>query len=147
MGWERFKKKKKESKTERPRCVRFPVAQNSPVLTVQRCGFPHSYQHGAHLIRDNKELREKTTNHVSFSLLQGGLLQTKSLVTSESSKGLQRAGVGSHFLAQECGALTFVTRPARGARRFLCRRLDSACKSFQPHAALAFLPSNPSSSF
>lgn len=81
---------------------------------------------------DNKELREKTINHVSFSLLQGGILQTELLVTSESSKGLQRAGVDSHFLAQERGALMFVIGLARGAWRFLCRRLGSACNSPSP---------------
>lgn len=84
------------------------------------------------LYAENQELTEKTINHVSVSLLQGGLLQTKSLVTSESSKGLQRAGVGSHFLAQERGVLAFVTGLAQGAHRSLCRRLGSACKSPSP---------------
>lgn len=74
-------------------------------FTVQRCCSLHSHLYGAVLTSnvDNKELREKTINHVSFSLLQWGILQTELLVTSESSKGLQRAGVDSHFLAQERG--------------------------------------------
>lgn len=100
------------------------MAQRGSVFTVQKSCFLHSHLHGGVLTLyvDNKELREKTINHVSFSLLQGGILQTELLVTSESSKGLQRAGVDSHFLAQECGVLTFVTGLARGARRYLCRR-------------------------
>lgn len=110
------------------------MAQHGSVFTVQKCCFLHSRLHGAVLTLyvDNKELREKTINHVSFSLLQGGILQTELLVTSESSKGLQRAGVDSHFLAQERGALTFVIGLARGAWRFLCRRQGSACNSPSP---------------
>lgn len=95
------------------------------------------------LYAENQELTEKTINHVSVSLLQGGLLQTKSLVTSESSKGLQRAGVGSHFLAQERGVLAFVTELAQGAHRFLCRRLGSACKSPSPTQPWLAFPPNP----
>lgn len=99
------------------------------------------------LYAENQELTEKTINHVSVSLLQGGLLQTKSLVTSESSKGLQRAGVGSHFLAQERGVLAFVTGLAQGAHRFLCRRAGLCMQEPQPHGALACFPSKSSSSF
>lgn len=95
------------------------------------------------LYAENQELTEKTINHVSVSLLQGGLLQTKSLVTSESSKGLQRAGVGSHFLAQERGVLAFVTELAQGAHRFLCRRLGCACKSPSPTEPWLAFPPNP----
>lgn len=108
------------------------------VFMVQKRYFPHSHLHSAHLIRvDNKELREKTI------LLQGELLQTKSLVMSESSKGLQRAGVSSHFLARERGALTFVTRLARGTRRFIFRRLNLACNSSWPLSALSSFPPPP----
>lgn len=63
------------------------------VICTVRCS-PHTWT--------TKSL-ERTINHVSFSLLQGGILQTELLVASESSKGLQRAGVDSHFLAQERG--------------------------------------------
>lgn len=45
------------------------------------------------------------------SLLQGGRLQTESLTVSESSKGLQRAGLSNHFLARECVTLSFFTGP------------------------------------
>lgn len=102
----------------------FPVAQRGSVFTVQKqaafCTAVCTV--GCSPYTWTTKLREKTVNHVSFSLLQGGVLQTELLVTSESSKGLQRAGVDSHFLAQECGALTFVTGLAPGARRYLCRR-------------------------
>lgn len=77
----------------------FPVAQRGSVFTVQKqaafCTAVCTV--GCSPYTWTTKLREKTVNHVSFSLLQGGVLQTELLVTSESSKGLQRAGMDSHF--------------------------------------------------
>lgn len=65
------------------------------------------------LIRvDKRELRKG--DRVNSFLLQGGLLPTESLMVSESSKGLQRAGVSNHLLARECVTLSFFTGLDRG---------------------------------
>lgn len=93
--------------------------------------------------RKTKSLQRKPSIMSASPFCKGGLLQTKSLVTSESSKGLQRAGVGSHFLAQERGVLAFVTGLAQGAHRFLRRRLGCACKSPSPTQPWLAFPPNP----
>lgn len=96
---------------------------------------------GAHLLLRNQELR--ASEHESLSLLQGGTLADRVMGRSESSKGLQRAGVSSHFLAREGIALSPLTGPDRGVRRCLyLQKTGSAC-NHPPHHPVRHVASSP----
>lgn len=108
---------------------------------------PCSHLRCAHLIcPDHQELREKTIRWIApFCKGGGGGTLVESLMGSERSKGLQRAGgqVSNHFLARECVLLSFFIGLDRGVWRFLYfHNAGSACSHhpYSPPQVLASFP-------
>lgn len=78
-----------------------PWLKAGSIFMVVKCDFPlvATYAGQAHRTRlDHQELRKRLCDLLPSAR---GLLQTESQVGSGSAEGLQGAGVGDHFLAQE----------------------------------------------